>query len=60
MNANINFGQIIAALKSAVGLASLVIISIICLQAFGIHLPYVKGGMTELAAVAASAAFISR
>lgn len=60
MNANINFGQIIAAAKGAVGLASLAIICLVCLQAFGVHLPYLKGNMTELSAAAAAAAFISR
>jgi hypothetical protein len=60
MNANVNFGQILAAVKAGVGLASLAIISIICLKAFGVHLPYVQGNMTELSAVAAAAAFISR
>lgn len=60
MNANINFPQIIGAIKAAVGLASLVMISIGVLRAFGIHLDFVKIGGTELAALAASAAYISR
>lgn len=60
MNANINFAQVISALKAAVGLASLAIICMVCLQAFGIKLPYLMGNMTELSAAAAAAAFISR
>lgn len=60
MNANVNFQQIIGFAKSAVGLASLIMIAIGCLRAFGIHVPYVTIGNTEIAALSASAAFISR
>lgn len=60
MNANINFQQVLAALKSAVGLASLAMITVGILRAFGISVPYFNIGMLELAALAASAAFISR
>ena len=60
MNANINFQQVIGALKSAIGIASLVMISIGVLRAFGVSVPYVNVGGTELAALAAAAAFISR
>lgn len=60
MNANINFQQVIATAKSIVGLASLIMISIGVLRAFGVHLPYVTIAGTELAAIAASAAYISR
>ena len=60
MNANVSFPQIIGIVKSCVGLASLVMISIGCLRAFGLHVPYVTITGTELAALAAAAAFISR
>lgn len=52
--------QIIAIAKHLVGLASLVMICIGVMRAFGVHLPYVTIQGTELAALAASAAYISR
>ena len=60
MNANINFQQVIGTAKSIVGLASPVMISVAVLRAFGIHMDFVKIGGTELAAISAAAAYISR
>jgi len=60
MNANINFQQVVGVAKSLVGIASLVMICIGVLRAFGVHLPYVTVQGTELAALAASAAYISK
>lgn len=59
MNANINFPQVVAGLKSVVGLASLAMISVGVLRAFGINVPWFNIGNLELAALAAAAAFIS-
>lgn len=60
MNANINFAQVISGIKAVVGLASLAIISVVVLQVFGIQIAGIKGNVTELSALAAAAAFISR
>lgn len=52
--------QIISVLKQAVGLAAVVMITVAVLRAFGVHLDFVKIGGTELAAISAAAAYISR
>jgi hypothetical protein len=55
-----DLNQIIAVLKQAVGLAAVVMITVAVLRAFGVHLDFVKIGGTELAAISAAAAYISR
>lgn len=55
-----DLNNIVSTAKQLVGLASLVMICIGVLRAFGLHLPYVTIGGTELAALAASAAYISK
>ena len=52
--------QMFGLLKQVVGIAALVMISVAVLRAFGVHLDVVKIGGTELAAIAAEAAYISR
>lgn len=60
MNAKVDFQQIISLLKSFVGLCSLVMITVACLPGAGVNVPYFQMSHTDLAAVAAAAAFISR
>jgi hypothetical protein len=55
-----DLNQIIAVLKQALGLAAVVMIAVAVLRAFGVHLDFVKIGGTELAAISAAAAYISR
>lgn len=55
-----DINQILVLLKQIVGVAALVMITVAVLRAFGIHLDWVKIGGTELAAIAAAAAYISR
>lgn len=55
-----DINQIFAVLKQIVGLAAVIMITVAVLRAFGVHLDFVKIGGTELAAIAAAAAYISR
>ena len=55
-----DLNQIIALLKQIVGMAALVMITVAVLRAFGVHLDFVKITGTELAAISAAAAYISR
>jgi hypothetical protein len=47
-------------LNQIVGLAAVIMITVGVLRAFGVHLDFLKIGQTELAALAASAAYVSR
>lgn len=55
-----DLNQVIATLKQIVGIAALVMITAAVVRAFGVHIDFVKIGGTELAAIAAAAAYISR
>lgn len=55
-----DINQVLVLLKQIVGIAALIMITVAVLRAFGIHLDWVKIGGTELAAIAAAAAYISR
>lgn len=55
-----DLAQIIAVLKQIVGIAALIMITVAVIRAFGVHVDFVKIGGTELAAIAAAAAYISR
>lgn len=46
--------------KQIIGLAALIMIGVGVAKAFGIQITFLKVGGTELAALAAAAAFISR
>lgn len=52
--------QIIGVLKQIVGLAAVVMITVGVLRAFGVQLDFLRIGQTELAAISAAAAYISR
>jgi branched-subunit amino acid transport protein AzlD len=60
MNANVNTAQIIGGVKAAVSIAALVMVTIGCLKAFGVDVPYLRIGMTEIAALSAAAAYVGR
>lgn len=55
-----DLAQIIAVLKQIVGIAALIMVTVAVIRAFGVHVDFVKIGGTELAAIAAAAAYISR
>lgn len=55
-----DLNQIIGVLKQIVGLAAVVMITVAVVRAFGVHIDFVKIGGTELAAISAAAAYISR
>lgn len=52
--------QVIATVKQVIGIAALVMIGVAVIRAFGVHIDVVKIGGTELAAISAAAAYISR
>lgn len=55
-----DLNQVIGTLKQIVGIAALIMITAAVVRAFGVHIDFVKIGGTELAAIAAAAAYISR
>ena len=55
-----DLNSIVATAKQIVGLAALVMICVAVIRAFGIHIDFVKISGTELAAISAAAAYISR
>ena len=55
-----DINQVFGVLKQIVGLAAVVMITVAVIRAFGVHIDIVKIGGTELAAIAAAAAYISR
>lgn len=55
-----DLNQILNMLKQVVGIAALIMITVAVLRAFGVHLDFVKITGTELAAISAAAAYISR
>lgn len=56
----VDLNQVIGIIKQIVGLAAVVMISVGVLRAFGVSLDFLRIGQTELAALAASAAYVSR
>ena len=60
MAANIDINNILGTVKGAVGVVSVILIAVACVRAFGVDIPYFKMSMVDIAALAASAAYVSR
>lgn len=56
----LDLNNIVSTVKQIVGLAAVIMISVGVLRAFGVSLDFLRIGQTELAALAASAAYVSR
>lgn len=55
-----DLNQVVSVVKQIVGLAAVVMITVAVVRAFGVSIDIVKITGTELAAIAAAAAYISR
>lgn len=55
-----DLNQVVNTIKQIVGLAAVVMITVGVMRAFGVSLDFLRIGQTELAALAASAAYVSR
>lgn len=56
----IDLNKIVGVLKQILGLAAVVMITVGVVKAFGVQIDFLRIGQTELAALAAAAAYISR
>ena len=55
-----DLNQVVGVVRQIVGLAALIMITVAVVRAFGVHIQFVSIGGTELAAISAAAAYISR
>jgi hypothetical protein len=56
----IDLSQIVSTLKTLVGLASVAFITVACVRAFGVDVPYFKMTNLDIAALSIAAAFVSK
>ena len=60
MAAQVDLTGIITTLKSIVGVASIILITVGVVRAFGVDIPYLKMSPHDISVLAAAAAFVSR